>query len=175
MVGTASLAAAPGGVAAAAAALSAGSVPPPLGAPLPGGGPDGASPVPSKARETEPAHTVPKRASHAKVRWTLHRLVHAKGEFVKSAGKDANKKDGDSNQFVQGAIAAHRVGERQCLGCVVVRRIRAGQLLSGKVKYTAVCKALKKYDKVHTTPALRPSPPSQTTHTHSSTPIGGTH
>ena len=90
--------------------------------------------------------------------------VHAKGEFVKSAGKDS-KKDGDSNQFVQGAIAAHRVGERQCLGCVVVQRIRAGQLLSGKVKYTAVCKALEKYDKVHTTPALRPSPPSQTTHT----------
>ena len=174
MAGTPSLAAAPGG-AADATAPSAGSVPPPLGAPQSGGGRDGASPVPSKARETEPAHTVPKRASHAKVRWTLHRLVHAKGEFVKSAGKDANKKDGDSNQFVQGAIAAHRVGERQCLGCVVVRRIRAGQLLSGKVKYTAVCKALKKYDKVHTTPALRPSPPSQTTHTHSSTPIGGTH
>ena len=45
--------------------------------------------------------------------------VHAKGEFKRSAGKDA-KKDGDSNKFVQGAIAAHRVGERQCLGCVVV-------------------------------------------------------
>ena len=100
--------------------------------------------------------------------------VHAKGEFKRAAGKDA-KKDGDSNKFVQGAIAAHRVGERQCLGCVVVQRIRAGQLLRGKVKYSAVCKALEKYDKVHTTPALRPSPPSQTTHTHSSTPIGGTH
>ena len=100
--------------------------------------------------------------------------VHAKGEFRRCAGKDA-KKDGDSNKFVQGAIAAHRVRERRCLGCVVVQRIRAGQLLSGKVKYNAVCKAMEKYDKVHTTPALRPSPPSQTTHTHSSTPIGGTH
>ena len=35
--------------------------------------------------------------------------VHAKGEFKRAAGKDA-KKDGDSNKFVQGAIAAHRVG-----------------------------------------------------------------
>tara|TARA_B100000524_G_scaffold110980_1_gene53850 strand:+ start:242 stop:790 length:549 start_codon:yes stop_codon:yes gene_type:complete len=75
MAGTASLAAAPGGAADATAPF-AGSVPPPLGAPQPGGGPDGASPVPSKGRETEPALTVttPKRASHAKVRWTLHRI-----------------------------------------------------------------------------------------------------
>ena len=74
MAGTPSLAAAPGG-AADATAPSAGSVPPPLGVPQPGGGRDGASPVPSKDRETEPAHTVtPKRASHAKVRWTLHRI-----------------------------------------------------------------------------------------------------
>ena len=65
MAGTASLAAAPGGAAAAAAAPSAGSVPPPLGAPLPGGAPDGASPGPSSGRKTEPAHTGGKRAPHA--------------------------------------------------------------------------------------------------------------
>ena len=74
MAGTPSLAAAPGG-AADATAPSAGSVPPPLDVSQSGGGRDGASPVPSKGRETEPAHTVtPKRASHAKVRWTLHRI-----------------------------------------------------------------------------------------------------
>ena len=75
MAGTPSLAAAPPG-AADATAPSAGSVPPPLGVPQSGGGRDGASPVPSKGRETEPALTVTtrKRTSHAKVRWTLHRI-----------------------------------------------------------------------------------------------------
>ena len=68
MAGTASLAAAPGGAAAAAAAPSAGSVPPPLGAPLPGGAPDGASPGPSSGRKTEPAHTGGKRAPHTPCR-----------------------------------------------------------------------------------------------------------
>ena len=63
MVGTASLAAAPGGAAAAAAAPSAGSVPPPLGAPLPGGGPDGARP--SNGRETEPAEANEPHTRHA--------------------------------------------------------------------------------------------------------------
>ena len=65
LAGTAYFAAAPGGAAAAAAAPSAGSVPPPLGAPLPGGAPDGASPGPSSGRKTEPAHTGGKRAPHA--------------------------------------------------------------------------------------------------------------
>jgi len=69
MAGTAFLAAAPGGAAAAAAAPSAGSVPPPLGAPLPGGGPDGARPsratagIPSRRRQTSPTHAM-------QVRWT---------------------------------------------------------------------------------------------------------
>ena len=79
MAGTASLAAASGGAAAAAWAPSAGSVPPPLGvplpgggsvppplgAPLPGGGPHGASLGPSDGRETEQAHAGGKRAPHA--------------------------------------------------------------------------------------------------------------
>ena len=64
MAGTASLAAAPGGAADATAPF-AGSVPPPLGAPQPGGGPDGASPVPSKGRETEPAEANEPHTRHA--------------------------------------------------------------------------------------------------------------
>ena len=65
MAGTASLADAPGGAAAAAEAPSAGSVPPPLGAPLPGGGPDGASLGPSNGRETERAEANEPHTRHA--------------------------------------------------------------------------------------------------------------
>ena len=84
MVGTASLAAAPGGVAAAAAALSAGSVPPPLGAPLPGGGPDGASPGPSNGRETEPAEAnEPHTRQHAGA--VDARPLHSSDTFVTSS------------------------------------------------------------------------------------------
>ena len=83
MAGTASLAAAPGGAAAAAAAPSAGSVPPPLGAPLPGGGPDGASPGPSNGRETEPAEANEPHTRHAGA--VDARPLHSSDTFVTSS------------------------------------------------------------------------------------------
>jgi len=84
MAGTASLADAPGGAAAAAAAPSAGSVPPPLGAPLPGGGPDGASPGPSNGRETEPAEAnEPHTRQHAGA--VDARPLHSSDTFVTSS------------------------------------------------------------------------------------------
>ena len=58
VAGTASLAAVPGGVAAAAAAPHAGSVPPPLGAPLPGGGPD-VERLPVRATAGRPSRRTP--------------------------------------------------------------------------------------------------------------------
>jgi len=83
MAGTASLAVVSGGAAAAAAAPSAGSVPPPLGAPLPGGGPDGARP--SNGRETEPAeanepHTLTRHAGAVDAR-----PLHSSDTFVTSS------------------------------------------------------------------------------------------
>ena len=83
MAGTAFLAAAPGGAAAAAAAPSAGSVPPPLGAPLPGGGPDGASPGPSNGRETEPAGANAPHTRHAGA--VDARPLHSSDTFVTSS------------------------------------------------------------------------------------------
>ena len=85
MAGTASLAAAPGGAAAAAAAPSAGRGPLPLGAPLPGAGPDGASPGPSNGRETEPAeanepHTLTRHAGAVDAR-----PLHSSDTFVTSS------------------------------------------------------------------------------------------
>jgi hypothetical protein len=81
MAGTAFLAAAPGGAAAAAAAPSAGSVPPPLGAPLPGGGPDGARP--SNGRETEPAEANEPHTRHAGA--VDARPLHSSDTFVTSS------------------------------------------------------------------------------------------
>ena len=81
MAGTASLAAGPGGAAAAAAAPSAGSVPPPLGAPLPGGGPDGARP--SNGRETEPAEANEPHTRHAGA--VDARPLHSSDTFVTSS------------------------------------------------------------------------------------------
>ena len=83
LAGTASLAAAPGGAAAAAAAPSAGSVPPPLGAPLPGGGPDGASPGPSNGRETESAEAYEPHTRHAGA--VDARPLHSSDTFVTSS------------------------------------------------------------------------------------------
>ena len=83
MVGTASLAAAQGGAAAAAAAPSAGSVPPPLGAPLPGGGPHGASLGPSDGRETEPAEANEPHTRHAGA--VDARPLHSSDIFVTSS------------------------------------------------------------------------------------------
>ena len=81
MAGTAFLAAAPGGAAAAAAAPSAGSVPPPLGAPLPGGGPDGARP--SNGRQTEPAEANEPHTRHAGA--VDARPLHSSDTFVTSS------------------------------------------------------------------------------------------
>jgi len=81
MAGTASLAAAPGGAAVAAAAPSAGSVPPPLGAPVPGGGPDGARP--SNGRETEPAEANEPHTRHAGA--VDARPLHSSDTFVTSS------------------------------------------------------------------------------------------
>ena len=83
VAGTASLAAVPGGVAAAAAAPHAGSVPPPLGAPLPGGGPDGASPGPSNGRETESAEANEPHTRHAGA--VDARPLHSSDTFVTSS------------------------------------------------------------------------------------------
>jgi len=99
MAGTAFLAAAPGGAAAAAAAPSAGSVPPPLGvplpgggsvppplgAPLPGGGPHGASLGPSDGRETEQAHAGGKRAPTRHAGAVDARPLHSSDTFVTSS------------------------------------------------------------------------------------------
>ena len=82
MAGTPSLAAAPGG-AADATAPSAGSVPPPLGVPQPGGGRDGASPVPSKGRETEPAEANEPHTRHAGA--VDARPLHSSDTFVTSS------------------------------------------------------------------------------------------
>ena len=90
MAGTAFLAAAPGGAAAAAAAPSAGSVPPPLGAPLPGGGPD-VERLPVRATAGRPSRRTPEanephtpcircggRASPTLVRHLRHILLSAR-------------------------------------------------------------------------------------------------
>jgi len=83
MASTASLAAAPGGAAAAAAGSSARSVPLPLplGAPLPGGGPDGARP--SNGRETEPAEANEPHTRHAGA--VDARPLHSSDTFVTSS------------------------------------------------------------------------------------------
>ena len=83
LAGTAYFAAAPGGAAAAAAAPSAGSVPPPLGAPLPGSGPDGASPDPSNGRDTEPAEANDPHTRHAGA--VDARPLHSSDTFVTSS------------------------------------------------------------------------------------------